>query len=175
MNMGTDGETTLTDMANEFNADLTLDDFPDLPEFINGPAGDYVCQIPSMKIETYEKDGERKSRVRLIYQIAQVNSVVGDEPEPAIGSLFSETFGAGSGMTYLKRRMKQLLPDISGVSLGEMCDYVTKVYTSQVCVNVVLTVKSKDGYENINIKTARPVPFVDIPNALNGSDNGSDN
>jgi hypothetical protein len=160
-NLNADGDVSLLEA--EFSLDDTLDDVADLPEYINGPSGHYICQIPFMKREDYEKDGEKKQRIRLVYQIAQVLEVFDDEPEPKVGNMFSETFSANkTGKEYFKKRMSQLLPSLDGVSLGQMIDYITKTYTTEACASVAMLSVTKNGYTNINIKTLEPCEFVPI-------------
>lgn len=156
---------TLTDMDGMFSDDMTLDDVADLPSFINSPGGRYICQIPSIKKETYVKDGSKMDRIRIIYQIVQIEGTVGDEPAPNPGDLISETFTA-NGLEYFKRRIKGLLPTIQGITLGQIFDYLESTYTREACVDILCTSATKDGYTNISITKITPVEFVPLPDGI---------
>lgn len=157
--------SNLTDMNSLFSDDMTLDDVADLPSFINSPGGRYICQIPSAKKESYVKDGEKLERIRIIYQIVEVQGVVGDEPAPNPGDLISETFSV-TGIEYFKSRAKSLLPSVKGVTLGQILDYITSTYTSQACVDMMCKSVTKDGYTNISITKLTPCEFQELPEGV---------
>lgn len=148
-----------------FSDDMTLDDVADLPSFINSPGGRYICQIPSVKKESYVKDGAKMERIRVIYQIVKVEGIVGDEPAPNLGDLISETF-TPSGIEYFKGRVKPLLPKVEGVTLGQIFSYLEDTYASQACVDLTCKSVTKDGYTNMQINKATPVAFIPLPDGM---------
>ena len=106
----------------------SLDDTPDAPEFVNPPNGNYVLEIPSVKVEEYETtdgtDKVKKIRIRINYKVAETIELA-DEGEDRVpdGSLFSETFMTNpDGLSYFKRQAKNVLgaDNIAGVPLKDI-------------------------------------------------------
>lgn len=150
-------QQTLLGLEDSFSLDSTLDDVGDLPEFVNRFVGRGIFSVPSAKFESYTKEGVTKPRVRIIYKLLAVTEA-GEDPMPAVGSMISETFSS-AGKEYLKARLKSLIPDVAGVTVGQMLEYINTVYSDkdgQASLDITAKMRSKDGYDNIQIVKITP-------------------
>lgn len=151
-------ETTLLDL----NAmiEQTLDNIPDVPEYVTPPAGDYTVGVKDCKIETYTtKLGTDAQRIRITYYVVTTHEVAGNEPPVPDGSMFSETFQASQqGLSYFKNRVKAIMnvSDLNGVSLRDVMDSI-KGATFDARIAIKRTPNPSGGfYENVIIKVIPP-------------------
>lgn len=153
-------EKTLLDL--EAMANETLDNIPDVPDFLTPPAGEYRLRVSESKIEKYSpKDSpdEEAQRLKNIYEIVTTISTLNEPPVPD-GSKFSETFqGTAEGLGYFKKRIKKIMnvEDTTGVSLADMMTSVVGMEFD--CRITIRKTKKPDGsgfYENVNILIVPP-------------------
>ena len=154
--------SSLLDMQESFDLESNLDDVPDLPEFVNRFVGRAIFNIITAKKESYTKESVVKERIRIVYKLVQIIEA-GEDPMPSIGSMFSETFSpTGQGREFLKQRLGQLIPDITGAPLGLMLEHIVNTYSENAALDMVCTTSKKDGYENIRIVKIAPVEMPAI-------------
>lgn len=144
--------------------DQTLDTVPDVPEFINPPAGQYTIEVMKSAVEQYTpKSGtEEKSRIKNSYKVVSTIAVADSREQPVPdGTMFSETFtGTEEGLGYFKKAAKNILnaSTLDGVPLREVMSSLTGVQ-----FNATISIKQtpkKDGsgdfYENIQLRVVPP-------------------
>lgn len=151
--------TTILDLDSLL--DSTMDNVPDVPDFLTPPDGLYKLACSDAKIEEYEvKKGENKgakrARIKITHKVVATIETNG-VPVPD-NSLFSEQFMATEeGLKYFKKAATKMLnvSDLNGVPIREVlaslkdAEYDARVTTKKS--------KGDDGseFENVNV---RPIP-----------------
>lgn len=147
--------------------DVKMDAVETLPDYITPPPGLYVLAIHDCTFEKYDvKDeqkkptGQKGTRIKIVYKIAQTVSVeAGNDPVPN-GSLFSESFqGSEEGVKYFKKAAMNILgvTSFDGATLGDVKDGVKGAE-----FQAKITIRKTQGeggkvYENLTIRAANPV------------------
>jgi len=159
---GGNGGSSMTLLDMDSILGQSLDDTPDVPEFINDiPAGSYLLTITKAGVEKYKSKDEdtgletERMRIRVVYSIQKTIELADptDIPVPD-GSLFSESFMVNeNGMQYFKRQAKKTLgtDNIQGASVKEILAEMENDLTLQAKVKTKST-KADNGKEYKNVQ-----------------------
>lgn len=140
--------------------DETLDQTPDLPDYINPPAGDYRLGMNDAKIEKYKTKNEKQQeiealRIKLTYAVNSTLQVAKDTDLPvADGTLFTETFQVTEdGKAYFKKQAKKILnvENLDGVKLRDIIETLKDQKDFPARIKVRNSVKNGVTYENVNV------------------------
>lgn len=134
--------------------DSTLDNVPDVPDYMNPPAGQYRLGVEDAAIEKMKaKEGEvGGSRIKITYKVVATKETK-EMPVPD-GTLFTETFmGTEQGLGFFKRQVKKIMntEEVGGVSLR---DLVSGLKGTEFDAIITTRTTSSNGktYENINVR-----------------------
>lgn len=137
--------------------DSTMDNVPDVPDFLNPPDGNYALKVIEAKIEEYSTKAEptvKKNRIRIQYAV-EATIETKEVPVPD-GSMFSENFTATEdGLKYFKKRALGIF-DVSDMNGVPVRDILTNLKGAEFKARLTTKItKSKDGqsdFENVNIR-----------------------
>lgn len=136
--------------------DQSMDEIPDVPEFLNPPSGNYVLAVEDCKPEEYKtKDGEKGLRIKITYKVIETIEVADNQPPVPNGTLFTEQFQATpEGLGFFKQRAKKVLnvESLEGTTNREvMGEMKGQEFKARI---VIRKSKGQDGreYENVNVR-----------------------
>ena len=158
-------EETLLDLDSV--DDLSFDDIPDAPGFVQPPDGTYTLCVEKACIETYKtKEGESRKRFAHYYSIASVLELADQtEQKPGIGDKFSERFMMNEkGLQFWKTKAKQILGDVGKITVSNALNELsTGNYTFKARVQSKKS-KGKDGkeYTNVQVRVLKPQADIEV-------------
>lgn len=134
--------------------DSTMDNVPDVPDYLNPPDGNYVLSVPEAKLDTYEN--AKKEKVNVIVITYEIKSTIETKSVPVPdGSLFTERFQATEdGLKYFKKRAIGILnvSDLNGVPIREVLASLKGVeFEAQTKIRKSVGTNGQE-YENINVR-----------------------
>lgn len=147
----------------------TLDSIPDLPSFINPPAGSYQLECIKCDVEKYKNKDTPPidvQRIRITHSVVATKELADAREQPVPdASMFSETFmGTEQGLEYFKARAKQMLnvSSLDGVPLGSILSnllgtqYDAKLKVRETPKKDARGVPTGEVYENLDIRIIPP-------------------
>lgn len=162
MNASAQVEETLLDLDNV--DEMSFDDIPEAPGFVQPPDGVYDLAITKACIEAYKtKEGEDKKRFSHYYGIERVVELADStEQAPNVGDKFSERFQMNDqGLKFWKTKAKAILGDVGKITVANaLAEMSTGNYKVRARVQLKKTKGKQDGkeYTNIQVRILGPVP-----------------
>lgn len=158
MNTQVNVEETLLDLDSV--NDMSFDEIPDAPGFVEPPDGVYMLTITKAAIEKYKtKEQEERQRFAHYYGVAEVIELANpDEQAPTVGDKFSERFMMNEqGLKFWKTKAHQILGEVGKITVANaLAELSTGNYTFKARVQTKKS-KGKDGkeYRNIQVRVLK--------------------
>jgi len=158
-------EETLLDLDSV--DEMSFDEIPDAPGFIQPPDGTYMLCVEKAAIESYKtKEGEARKRFAHYYAVVDVIELSdANEQKPTVGDKFSERFMMNEkGLQYWKTKAKQILGDVGKITVANaLAELSTGNYTFKARVQTKKS-KGKDGkeYNNVQVRVLKAPQEVEL-------------
>lgn len=146
--------------------DMSFEDIPEAPGFVQPPDGLYNLTITKAAIEEYKtKEGEERKRFAHYYSVKNTLELADPtEQAPNEGDKFSERFMMNEqGLKFWKTKAKAILGDIGSITVANaLAELSTGNYSFKARIQNKKS-KGKDGKEYTNTQVRILGPVEEVP------------